>query len=143
MSNPLVSVILPCFERLRFLRFAVDSVRAQTFPHWELIIADDGSGPAVHSYLQELASETRIRVVTLSHTGNPAAVRNAALRRAATEYVAFLDSDDVWLPRKLELQLASLRRRKECAWGYTAYEPVNLRRPHRSPVGCRIRGRRS
>ena len=125
MPTPTVSVILPCFERLRFLRCAVESVRAQTFPDWELIIADDGSGPAVDSYLHELASDSRIRAVRLAHTGNPAAVRNAALRQAAGEYVAFIDSDDVWLPRKLEYQIASLRRREECGWGYTAYDYID------------------
>ena len=125
MPKPTVSVILPCFERLRFLRYAVESVRAQTFPDWELIIADDGSGSAVHAYLRELAGDTRIRVLRLTHTGNPAAVRNAALRQAAAEYVAFIDSDDAWLPRKLELQVASLRRRVDCSWGYTAYDYID------------------
>jgi glycosyltransferase involved in cell wall biosynthesis len=121
MRTSTISVILPCFERLPFLRSAVESVFAQTLRDWELVIADDGSGAAVQTFLQDLVADTRIRVLRLAHSGNPAAVRNAALRAATSEYIAFLDSDDVWLPSKLELQVASLRRHRECSWGYTAY----------------------
>jgi glycosyltransferase involved in cell wall biosynthesis len=124
-SVPAVSVILPCFERLRFLRSAVASVFAQTFSDWELVIVDDGSGSAVQAYLHEVAADPRVRALRLAHSGNPAAVRNAGLRSAQGEYVAFIDSDDVWLPRKLELQLASLRRRDDCRWGYAAYDLID------------------
>jgi glycosyltransferase involved in cell wall biosynthesis len=123
--TPTVSVILPCFERLRFLRCAVDSVFAQTLSDWELIIADDGSGPAMQAYLLEMAADARVRTLRLRHSGNPAAVRNAGLLWAGGEYVAFIDSDDVWRPRKLELQVASLRRNEEHRWGYTAYHYID------------------
>jgi glycosyltransferase involved in cell wall biosynthesis len=123
-QSPLVSVILPTFNRLRFLRTAVDSVLSQTWADWELIIADDGSGTETVSYLQTLASATRVRVLFLPHTGNPSRVRNAALREARGAYVAFIDSDDLWLPRKLELQLSALRLSK-CRWSYTALTRVN------------------
>jgi len=125
MSAPTVSVILPCFDRLRFLRQAVASVLAQTHSQFELIVADDGSGVEVQGYLRELGAEPRVRVLRQTHSGNPAAVRNAGLRQASGQYVAFIDSDDVWLPRKLELQLASLQRREECRWGYTAYDYID------------------
>ena len=124
---PRVSVILACYDRLPFLRYAVESVRAQTLTDWELIIADDGSGEAVQSYLRELQRDARIRVLGLPHSGNPAAVRNTALREATGEYIAFIDSDDVWLPRKLELQVASLQKHGQCAWGYTAYDYIDAR----------------
>jgi len=135
MSDPSVSVILPSFERLAYLRCAVASVLAQTRSDWELVIADDGSGAAVRAYLLELAADSRIRVLRLRHSGHPAAVRNAALRLAAGEYVAFLDSDDVWLPRKLELQLASLERRGACRWGYTAYDYIDAAGRRATPPG--------
>ena len=123
--TPTASVILPCFERLRFLRCAVASVFAQTLADWELIIVDDGSGSAVQEYLLEVAVDARVRTLRLPHTGNPAVVRNAGLQRAEGKYVAFIDSDDVWTPRKLELQVASLRRSKELRWGYTAYRYID------------------
>jgi glycosyltransferase involved in cell wall biosynthesis len=100
---------------------AVESVCGQTFADWELIIADDGSDAETRAFLAGLAKPSRIRVLELSHTGNPSAVRNAALREARGEYVAFLDSDDVWMPRKLELQVAGLRASPACRWCYTGW----------------------
>jgi len=119
-----VSVILPTFNRLQFLRSAVDSVLAQTCADWELLIADDGSDAETVTYLQTLVSDPRVRVFFLPHTGNPSKVRNAALSEARGEYVAFIDSDDLWLPRKLELQLSALRLSK-CRWSYTALTRVD------------------
>src|SRR6185437_668849 len=91
---PLVSVILPTFNRLGYLQAAVDSVFNQTMRDWELIVADDGSDSETRAYLQSFAEKPRVRVLWLSHSGNPGAVRNAALQCARGEYVAFLDSDD-------------------------------------------------
>lgn len=116
-----VSIILPVFNRLHYLRAAVDSVLAQTFQDWELIIADDDSGPETRQYMRDLAASAgpRVRVLWVKHLGNPDAVRNAALREVQTPYVAFLDSDDAWLPRKLEAQLECMRSRARCEWSYT------------------------
>jgi glycosyltransferase involved in cell wall biosynthesis len=137
-SAPTVSVILPTFNRLRFLRPALESVYAQTFTDWEVVIADDGSDPETRQYLRSQAIDPRVRVVWLPHSGNPAAVRNAALREARGEYVAFLDSDDVWLSAKLELQVSALRDSPETQWSYTQFnqidsvgEPINIERTSR------------
>jgi len=120
-----VSVVLPTFNRLRYLRPAVESVYAQTFTDWELIIADDGSDPETRQYLQSLANHSRVTVVWLPHSGRPSIVRNAALQRAGGEYVAFLDSDDLWAARKLERQIETLRARVNCRWCYTAFLQVD------------------
>jgi glycosyltransferase involved in cell wall biosynthesis len=122
---PIVSVVVPTFNRLRFLQQAIESLYAQTFTDWELIIADDGSDPETRQYLQSLANRPRVTVLWLAHTGRPSIVRNAALRRAAGEYVAFLDSDDLWAARKLERQLETLRARSNCRWSYTAFLRVD------------------
>jgi glycosyltransferase involved in cell wall biosynthesis len=124
-ASALVSVILPTFNRVKFLRPAIESVYAQTFTDWELIIADDGSGLETQQYLRSLASQPRVTVIWLPHSGRPAMVRNAALRRAAGEYVAFLDSDDLWAVRKLERQIETLRSRVNCRWSYTAFLRVD------------------
>jgi glycosyltransferase involved in cell wall biosynthesis len=121
----MVSVILPTFNRLKFLRPAIESVYAQTFTDWELIIADDGSDLETREYLRSLASRPRVTVVWLPHTGRPSMVRNAALLRSAGEYVAFLDSDDLWAARKLERQIETLRARVNCRWSYTAFLRVD------------------
>lgn len=121
----MISIILPTFNRLDYLHLALESVFAQTYEEWELIVADDGSDAATREYLRSLTSRHRIERIWLSHTGNPASVRNAALREARAEYVAFLDSDDLWAPRKLELQMARLRQRPDCQWSYTAFTRVD------------------
>jgi len=124
-STAIVSVILPTFNRLKYLRPAIESVYAQTFTDWELIIADDGSDLETRQYLLSLASHPRVTVHWLSHTGRPSIVRNAALLRAVGEYVAFLDSDDLWTARKLERQIETLRARVNCRWSYTAFLQVD------------------
>lgn len=126
-NAPLVSIILPSFDRLRFLRPAVDSVLAQSLTDWELLIADDGSGEDTRGYLRALASDARIKLIWLTHSGAPAIVRNAALRQACGEYVAFMDSDDLWAPTKLERQLEELRARPGCRWSYTAFSQIDER----------------
>jgi glycosyltransferase involved in cell wall biosynthesis len=123
--QPAVSIVVPTFDRVDYLRPALDSVFAQTFGDWELIIADDGSGADLRTYLRDLGNRPRVKVVWLPHRGLPAAVRNAAVREAAAAHVAFLDSDDLWAPRKLERQLASLAARPECRWSYTAFRQVD------------------
>ena len=84
MPDPTVSIVLPTFDRLALLREAVDSVRAQTFGDWELIVVDDGSEDGTAEYLEALArEEPRVRVARLPHSGRPARARNEAVRDAA------------------------------------------------------------
>ena len=120
-ATPSVSIILPTFNRLSYLRSAVASVFAQTLADWELIIADDGSDEPTRAYLSALQSEPRVKLLWLTHCGNPAAVRNCALRQARGEYLAFLDSDDEWLPMKLQRQIAALHMSPQRRWSYTGY----------------------
>lgn len=124
-ASAIVSVVLPTFNRLRFLRPTIESVYAQTLADWELVIGDDGSDLKTRQYLQCLADDPRVTVVWLAHTGKPSMVRNAALLRATGEYVAFLDSDDLWAARKLERQIETLRARVKCHWSYTAFLQVD------------------
>ncbi len=141
---PSVSVILPTFNRLKYLRSAIASVFAQTLADWELVIADDGSDEEVRAYLRGLQSEPRVSVIWLPHSGNPAAVRNCAMRHARGDYVAFLDSDDEWLPPKLERQVAALRASSSLRWSYTGSVIIDangepcahaaIRVPHRGAI---------
>lgn len=124
---PLVSIILPTFNRLQYLPDAIASVCAQTYQDWELLIADDGSEADTRAYLQALEDPPRIKLIQLTHTGKPAVVRNAALQEARGEYVAFMDSDDVWMPQKLSTQIASLRAREDCGWSHTQFLLVDAR----------------
>lgn len=104
-AAPLVSVVLPTRDRLAYLREAVSSVRAQSLPRWELLVVDHGSRDGTGAWLDSLG-DPRIRVLERPLPGaNPARLRNEALRQARGRYVAFLDSDDLWEPEKLEIQL--------------------------------------
>ena len=123
--TPAVSIVLATFNRLELLRSSVDSVLSQTFRDWELIIADDGSDEPTKRFIGSLESG-RVRVLWLQHSGRASVVRNAALRVARGEYIAFQDSDDLWLPSKLEIQIGSLRRNPERAWSHTKYQLVDV-----------------
>jgi glycosyltransferase involved in cell wall biosynthesis len=117
VTEPAVSIVLASHERLRHLRTAVDAVRAQTLRDWELIIVDDGSGPEVRAWLRGQRDE-RVRVLELQRVGYPAAVRNAGIAAARAPYIAFLDSDDVWVSDYLARQLATLRGHPTRRWCY-------------------------
>jgi len=124
--TPAVSIVLPTFNRLELLRSSVESVFGQTFRDWELIIADDGSDEPTKQFLQSLETPGRVSVLWLDHSGRASVARNAALREARGEYIAFQDSDDLWLPRKLEIQVDSLRRNPQRAWSHTRYQLIDV-----------------
>lgn len=125
-TAPLVSVIVPTFNRAAYLREAVASVFAQTYANWELLVVDDGSSDGTRDYLASLG-DSRVHVMTCPHSGNPGKVRNAALALARGFYVAFLDDDDLWMPDKLQLQVADLAARPSCHWSYTHYSRIGAR----------------
>jgi glycosyltransferase involved in cell wall biosynthesis len=104
-SNPLVSVIIPTYNRASYLPSAIDSVLHQSHKNVEVILVDDGSTDDTPSVLQSYGD--RIRVVTQSNSG-PAIARNRGIAVSTGDIIAFLDSDDQWLPTKLERQVRSL-----------------------------------
>ena len=115
-ENVLISVIIPVYNRYKLLCETVSSVLDQTLEDFELIIADDGStdgtagiftlSPAPGDSGYGGFSDLRVRCVHLDHTGYPGLVRNRGAEKARGKYLAFLDSDDLWLPEKLEKQFA-------------------------------------
>ena len=116
-----VSIITPVFNGAGVIWQAIESVQAQTFKDWEMIIVDDCSTDDTTEVVKRYAtSDSRIRLICQMENGGPARARNAALRAAEGRYIAFLDSDDLWLPRKLELQLAFMAK-KGAAISYTSY----------------------
>jgi len=107
MNSPLVSVVMPVFNAEKYLSDTINSVLSQTFSDFELIIIDDcstdGSFKLAHAY----ESDPRVRALRLeANSGGPARPRNFGLKECRGKYIAFVDSDDLWHPRKLELQVA-------------------------------------
>lgn len=103
----MISVILPMYNRAATLPRCVRSVLAQTFTAWELIAVDDGSSDDSVGVVEAFA-DARIRVMRHGQNRGPAAARNTAIGVARGEYLALIDSDDEWLPTKLEKQIARL-----------------------------------
>jgi teichuronic acid biosynthesis glycosyltransferase TuaG len=121
MPQPLVSVITPAFNAAEYIRETIRSVQAQTLPDWELIVADDLSTDDTSEIVSSSAArDARIRLLRVRNNGGPAAARNLALRHAGGRFVALLDSDDLWLPEKLESQLEFMHKRQS-AFSFTKY----------------------
>jgi glycosyltransferase involved in cell wall biosynthesis len=110
MTAPLISCIVPVFNGERYLREALDSIFAQTYRCFEVIVVDDGSTDGTASILGSLGE--RIRSLRQCNQG-PAAARNLGVRAAGGELVAFLDADDLWHAQKLARQVARFRARPE------------------------------
>jgi len=103
----LVSIITPNYNCGRFIAQTVESVLAQTYPHWELLIQDDCSTDDSVAVAERYAArDPRIKIEVNPRNCGAALTRNRALVRAQGRWIAFLDSDDLWMPRKLELQIA-------------------------------------
>lgn len=109
-KNSLVSVIMPAYNAERFIVESVDSVLAQSYSQLELIIIVDGGHDGTKELVVDLARKDS-RIITIFHQSNVgiAKARNSGLDKASGRYIAFCDSDDVWLPNKLETQLAIMR----------------------------------
>ena len=107
MPRPTVSIVMPVWKSERYIAEAVKSVLGQTFEAFELLIVDDGS-PDGSLDICRAFSDPRIRYLRQENRGL-AAARNTGLRHARGEFIAFLDSDDIWEPEKLERHVAHLR----------------------------------
>lgn len=108
-DKPLVTVIMPAHDSVRYIGEAVASVRSQSYTNWELIIVDDASIDGTLNAAKSAAEDDpRITVLRLDENLGAAASRNFALEQAMGDYIAFIDSDDAWLPQKLETQLAAI-----------------------------------
>jgi teichuronic acid biosynthesis glycosyltransferase TuaG len=106
----LVSVIIPCYNAASYIAATINSVLSQTYRQVEIIVVDDKSRDSSRAIVRELIErDSRIKLIGMErNAGAPAAPRNAGVRAAKGEWVAFLDADDIWHPRKLEFQMRAL-----------------------------------
>jgi GT2 family glycosyltransferase len=122
MPTPAVSIILPAYNRRHVIGRAIDSVVAQSFQDWELIVVDDGSTDGTDEVMDR--SDPRIRLIHQSNRG-AAAARNHGIAEARGQFIAFLDSDDEWLPHFLKLTHEYLSRHPQDAFVATEFVELN------------------
>ncbi len=126
--EPMVSIIVPTYNRAEFLPLSLDSIRAQTWTDWELIVVDDGgcdhSAAVVKQFADSLAQPVRY---VWRENGGPALARNTGIDHAQGRYITFLDSDDSWLPHHLQDGVAALDANPDVDWLYCAGRRVEYR----------------
>ena len=121
LVKEVVSIITPTYNASRFIQETIKSVQAQSYPYWEMIIVDDCStDDTINKIKQEIKFDSRIHLLELAENSGPAQARNMAIKAAKGKYLAFLDSDDLWLPYKLERQLKFMKA-NNAAFTYSDY----------------------
>src|SRR5689334_4414907 len=112
MAVPLVSVVIPAYNRKSTIRRSIISVLAQSIKNLEVVVVDDGSNDNMSQAVGEIArADERVRLLVHGANQGAQAARNSGIRAALGEWIAFLDSDDIWLSSSLELRLAAVRSR--------------------------------
>lgn len=118
-----VSIILPTYNRAHCIKRAVDSVLCQTYPHWELLVVDDGSTDNTEEVIAAYAaSDERVRYCGQSFNRGVSAARNEGIRQVRYDYIAFQDSDDVWHEDKLEKQMRIFEENPDAGLVYCAVQ---------------------
>ena len=123
--NSLVSIITPSYNSAKFIKQCIESVIAQTYTNWEMLIVDDFSRDDSCLVIKELAKkERRIKCFLLDENIGAAKARNVAIRKAKGKYIAFLDSDDLWEPQKLEKQIYFMNQ-NDISFSFTNYQSIS------------------
>lgn len=133
---PLVSVIMPSYNSERHIAESIASVRSQTLSDWELLVSDDCSTDSTREIVAGISEvDSRVHLLPLKENGGAAAARNNSLAHARGRYVAYLDSDDLWYPGKLERQVAFMEERG-AAFSCCSYEVIG---EDGTPLGRTVR----
>ncbi len=120
-NEPLVSIIVPVYNAGLFLDSTIESVLAQTYTNWELILVNDQSTDGSKLVAEEYLKDKRIHWVDMKKNSGAATSRNAGIELAKGRYIAFLDADDLWDKNKLTKQIAFMQK-NDCAFSFTGYE---------------------
>lgn len=123
--NDMVSIIMPSYNTANFISSTIKSVLVQTYTDWELIIVDDCSTDNTDEVVRPFLSDLRICYIKNEKNCGAAVSRNRALREAKGKWIAFLDSDDLWLPEKLEKQV-SFMKTNDYFFTYTNYKEIDV-----------------
>lgn len=124
MVNDIVSIIMPSFNTAKYIGKSIESIQNQSYGKWELIIVDDCSNDDSDNIIKKYLSDKRIRYFRNRMNLGAALCRNKAIKVAKGKYIAFCDSDDLWLPDKLEKQINFMKKNRY-AFTYTNYLEIN------------------
>ncbi|RYA23177.1 glycosyl transferase [Malaciobacter halophilus] len=106
MQSDLVSIITPSYKSAKFIAQTIESVLTQTYQNWEMIIVDDCSPDSSNEIIEKyIEKDSRIRLIKLDKNSGASGAKNVGLKNAKGRYISFIDSDDVWEPKKLEIQI--------------------------------------
>lgn len=123
--QPLVSIIMPCFNTEKYIAQSIESVIAQTYKNWELLITDDCSTDKSTEIIETFcAKDKRINLLKSEKHNGIAGTRNLSLNRANGRFIAFLDSDDLWTKNKLETQVGFMLE-NNIGFSYTSYQIID------------------
>lgn len=125
-DKPLVTIIIPFYNRTQIVKECVESILKQTYSDLEILLVDDGSEEDISSLVTFIKQDSRIKLIKKPHKGT-AAARNAGIDGATGEYIAFVDSDDLCTPDKIEKQLQFMLK-KQVVFSHTSYQRVNMQR---------------
>jgi len=120
MEKNYVSIIMPAYNSSRWISDSIQSVLDQYYEQWELLIVDDGSTDNTKNIVKDFLNDKRIKYYYQENSG-PAVARNYGISKASGKYLAFLDSDDLWKPNKLEIQFNHLNKNPDCCLIHTNY----------------------
>ncbi|SHF71270.1 hypothetical protein SAMN05444483_102138 [Salegentibacter echinorum] len=125
MKKPLVSVIMPAFNAAGFIEAAVTSVISQSYSNWELFIIEDASNDKTFQIIETLSTEdARIKILRNNENCGAGVSRNKGIKAARGDYIAFLDADDLWKPKKLEIQL-KIMQEQSAAVCFSSYVQID------------------
>ena len=125
VMNNLVSIITPSYNSARFISLTIESVLAQTYENWEMIIVDDCSPDNSNEIIKKYCKkDNRIKLIKLEKNVGPAVARNIAIKEAKGKFISFLDADDLWLPEKLEVQIKFMKTH-DLVFMYSAYKVID------------------
>lgn len=136
-EQPLVSIIMTTYNRAGYIGETIRNIQKQTYSHWELLIEDDGSDDDTEKIIRSI-NDDRIIYTRHKRTAVTGKLKNSAMQRAKGVYIAFIDSDDLWVVEKLERQVTQLQQNPSAGFSVTNwcdfYQPGKLEAPYHKPI---------
>jgi len=124
-ESQMVSIVMPAWNSEKFISESIDSVLAQNYENFELLVVDDCSVDSTSEIVMKyVKADNRVKMISLQENSGPAVARNSAIEAATGRYIAFLDSDDLWYPEKLERQIEFLKN-NNIALTYSGYDVLD------------------